>query len=225
MADGDRLVLPERVAAVSCPCRGLDRPRPPGARAAPRDGDETDDQSWSAAACALARVRDDSILPKALEWLDRGDEPHRNVAIECLVQIGHADAVRHLVDAWEAGGRDENDRIVLAIALLRLGDRRGWPGLVASARRADSAWSVVSATRIGLSDPTLGLGLMRHILDAGALEAKRAMVSQIGNFAHLPHVFTADGIHEARLWVDQRLRQPGGPTLFGPPPAPRSHPA
>jgi hypothetical protein len=177
--------------------------------------DERGGRAWSDAACALARVRDEAILPRALEWLDRGDEPHRNVAIECLVQIGHDDALRHLADAWEAGGRDEADRIVLAVALLRRGDRRGWPGLVEIARRADSAWYVVSATHIGFSDPALGLGLMLHILDHGSLEARRSMVSQIWNFAHLPHAFTADGIHEARLWVEERLRQPGGPALFG----------
>lgn len=114
---------------------------------------------------------------------------------------------------------------MLAVALTRLGDRRGWPGLVETARRADSAWSVVSATHIGFSDPALGLGLMRHILDHGSLEAKQAMVSQIWNFAHVPHAFTADGIHEARLWVEERLQQPGGPTLVRRPPAPRSAPA
>jgi HEAT repeat protein len=184
--------------------------------------DEPRGRSWSEAACALARVRDEAILPKALEWLDRGDEFHRNVALECLVQIGHADALRHLVDAWEAGGRNEGDRLVLAVALLRLRDRRGWPHLVEAARRADSAWSVMSTTHIATSDPALGLGLMLHILDHGSLEAKQAMVSQIWNFAHFPHAFTADGIHEARLWVEERLRQPGGPTLLDRPPTLRS---
>jgi hypothetical protein len=27
------------------------------------------------------------------------------------------------------------------------------------------------------------------------------------HFTELPHAFTADGIHEARCWVDQRLRE------------------
>ena len=48
---------------------------------------------------------------------------------------------------------------------------------------------------------------MMHILDDGDLEAKQAMVNQIWNFADLPHAFTADGIHEARVWVQSEMEK------------------
>ena len=50
---------------------------------------------------------------------------------------------------------------------------------------------------------------MRHVLDNGDLDAKHSMVNQICyNFMHSPHAFTADGIHEARLWIERKLESP-----------------
>ncbi len=172
--------------------------------------DEPGGRAWSEAACALARLDDETILPRVLDWFRQGDEPHRNVAIECLLTLKDPEARRHLVEAYERGGRDEEDRAVLAVALLRSGDGRGVPFLESVARRADGAWSVMAATWLRGHDPALALGLMRAILDKGTLEARQAMVSQIGNLAPdgLPHAFTADGIHEARCWVEQQIREP-----------------
>jgi hypothetical protein len=47
---------------------------------------------------------------------------------------------------------------------------------------------------------------MREILDHGTLESRRSMVNQVWNLTQLPHAFTADGIHEARCWVEQQLQ-------------------
>ena len=52
----------------------------------------------------------------------------------------------------------------------------------------------------------MGLRCMIHVLDQGTLEAKQAMVLQISSLAgQLPHQYTADGIHEARLWAETQL--------------------
>jgi hypothetical protein len=171
--------------------------------------DDPRERVWCEAAGALARRQDQAILPRLLVWLERGDEPHRNVAIEYLLQLQQPEALRFLIDAWEAGGRDANDRVVLAITLLRWGDPRGLPYLEETARRADGAWSVAAATWIWNSRPSPGLVLMRRILDHGTLEAQRAMVSQVWNFSHSPHAFTADGLHDARSWVEQQQRELG----------------
>ena len=51
---------------------------------------------------------------------------------------------------------------------------------------------------------------MLNILETGTLEAKQSMVGQISSLAgHLPHEYTADGIHEARLWVETQLANAG----------------
>ena len=77
------------------------------------------------------------------------------------------------------------------------------------ARRADGAWSVLAATSIWFEhDATEGLQLMLWILDEGNLEAKQRMVGQISGLAGLPHRFTADGIHEARFWVQRKMESP-----------------
>ena len=89
---------------------------------------------------------------------------------------------------------------------MRLGDTQGLPWLEAVARRADGAWSAMAATWIRSHQPALGLELMRGILGSGNLKAQQSMVNQIWNLALLPHAFTADGLHEARCWVDQQMR-------------------
>jgi len=79
------------------------------------------------------------------------------------------------------------------------------------ARRADGGWSGGAATALyGTSAyHAEGLKLMRWVLDHGTLEAKQWMVGQIYNLARplLEHAFTADGIHEARCWIDQHLQE------------------
>ena len=110
-----------------------------------------------------------------------------------------------LVEGFENGYRGEEDRITLAIALLRLGDDRGLPLLREVAERASDAWSVAAATWIRAYRPAEGLRLMRHILDSGTAEGRRMMVLQIAGLADVAHAYTADGIHEARLWIDRQL--------------------
>ena len=50
---------------------------------------------------------------------------------------------------------------------------------------------------------------MLGILDTGDLEAQQSLVSQIWNLTSLPHAFTADGVHEARAWIESQLAGEG----------------
>ena len=90
-------------------------------------------------------------------------------------------------------------------ALLSLGDTCGLGLLESVAQRARGEWSVFAATSIYHFQSRRGLEHMLSILNVGDLGAKQSMVSQIWNYAHLPHAFTADGIHEARLWIERQL--------------------
>jgi hypothetical protein len=166
----------------------------------------TNERSWSEAALALARLQDQSLLPYLEDWLRAGDQPHRNVAIECLKVIKLPEAHSLLHDFWERGLGDEEDRYVLAAALLALDDKRGLPTLEATAHAAQGSWSVFAATTIYLHDAHRGLELMLNIINRGDLEAQQSLVSQIWNLTDLPHAFTADGIHEARLWIESQQR-------------------
>ena len=160
----------------------------------------------SEAVVALAKWGDQTILSQLLEWFAGDDEQNRNLAIEGLKTLASDEAKLHLEQSYEQGGRDDMDRAVLAIALLRLRDERGVDFLKTVAERAQGPLSVMAATWLyGEYKPDTGLKLMLNLLDNGDLEAKRGMVNQVWNFAHLPHAFTADGIHEARLWVQQKL--------------------
>lgn len=98
-----------------------------------------------------------------------------------------------------------DDRLALAGSLLQLGDPCGVPLLEATARSAVGARSVYAAFQLCRHDLLLACTLMLHIADDGDQEAKASLVSQIWNITHSPHAFTADGIHEARQWVDQQL--------------------
>ena len=197
--------------------------------------DDPDPSIWGEATFALARRQNLWIQPRLMDWLTSGDEPHRNLAIEGLKWLNTCDARDALQRAWAQGGRDEGDRVILARALLDLGDDRGRAFLEQTARQAEGSWSVVAATAIycrdrsnrdpetlrtgpasGQNSPVQrtgpdarasGLELMRWILDHGNTAAQQGMVNQIWNFARLPHAFTADGIHEARNWVDQQLQE------------------
>jgi hypothetical protein len=162
---------------------------------------------WSGAAAALARAKDEALRPRLLDWFHKGDERHRNVAIEGLIELDASEAAVLFRESWECGGRDEGDRLVLAAALLRLGDPRGLGALEAAAQRAEGAWSVFAATAIASHDPARGCRLMQGILDHGDSGAQQALVMHAWNLAGLPHAFTADGIHETRLWVEQQLQE------------------
>ena len=68
-------------------------------------------------------------------------------------------------------------------------------------------------------DADTGLRLMLDIVDRGDLEAKRSLVMQICHtWLHSPDAFTADAIHEARLWIERKLESPDKrPGPFFPP--------
>lgn len=174
--------------------------------------DEAQGQSWAAAALALARLRDRALLPRLEDWLRAGDRPHRNVAIECLKALDAPEARAALRDHWDRGPGDDEDRLVLAAALLSLGDPSGAALLDATARGAHGSWSVFAATSIYWHDSCRGLEFMRGILNTGDLEAQQSLVSQIWNLTSLPHAFTADGVHEARAWIESQLAREGRPS-------------
>ena len=173
--------------------------------------DDPDDANWSKAAVTLARAGEVGLLPRFVAWLEVGDEPHRNVAVECLKSLKNPSARLALENRWESGEGDDEIRLVVAAALLDFGDQRGRGLLDSVARSGDGSGSVFAATSIYITQPRDGLTHMLHILDNGSLEAKQDMVCQIWNFAHLPHAFTADGLAEARVWVEEQLRHPQFP--------------
>ncbi|HJZ56065.1 MAG TPA: HEAT repeat domain-containing protein [Gemmataceae bacterium] len=171
--------------------------------------DDVDEQNWSEAAMALARLQDRTLLPQLEAWVRRADRPHRNAAVQCLKAFDSPRARSLLRDCWDRGLGNEEDRLVLAEALLDLGDNSGSAILEATARAARGAWSVVAATTIYCQDSRRGLEFMLGILDTGDLEAQQSLVSQIWNLTRLPHAFTADGIHEARAWIESQLAGEG----------------
>jgi hypothetical protein len=119
------------------------------------------------------------------------------------------DACRRLLrEAWDAGDRDDEDRVTLAVGLLGLGDRVGWTFLVELAGRADHYAAVWAAETVMEHDPALGLDLMRQILDHGTtFKVRWGMVERIANAAGLRHVWTADGLAEARCWLEQQKQK------------------
>jgi hypothetical protein len=101
---------------------------------------------------------------------------------------------------------------MLAVGLLGLGDRLGWSFLVELARKADHYSACWAAETIMEHDPALGLDLMLHILDHGGnFQVRWGMVKRIAKSAELPHVWTADGLAEARHWVEQRRQDLDSP--------------
>jgi hypothetical protein len=162
-------------------------------------------ENWSEAALALARLRDPAVLPRLADWLRAGDRPRRHAAVQCL-RAFDAPAARAMLRArWDGRAGDAEDQLVLAAALLGLGDPIGAALLDATARAAKGAWPVFAATAIYTHDPHRGLELMLGILSAGDLEARQGLVSQVWNLTDLPHAFTTDGAHEARAWVESQL--------------------
>ncbi len=170
--------------------------------------DDPRSNRWSTAASVLAgRRRDTAIIPRLIGWFREGDEAHRNVAYSCLCfyrLLGPDECRTLLREAWYAGGRDD-DRAMLAVGLLGLGDRVGWTFLVEFAREADHYSACWAAETILEHDPALGLDLMLHILDHGTtFQVRWGMVEKIAKAAGLPHLWTADGLAEARFWVEQQ---------------------
>jgi hypothetical protein len=197
--------------------------------------DDPEGLRWSTAASVLARGKDTTIVPQLRAWFHEGDQAHRNVAYACLCfyQLLEPDE-RHalLRQAWDAGGRDDDDRAMLAVGLLDLGDRVGWPFLIDLARRADTYSATWAADTIHAREPALGYELMLHILDHGAsFQVRWGMAERIAQSAAkssrfrtanglaqggtravtpedggalLHHLWTADGLAEVRYWVEQQ---------------------
>ena len=126
------------------------------------------------------RIQDATILSTLLDWLHGEDEGLHNVAIEALRTLGTEEATATLVTSYEEQTGDDRDKVVLATALLRMGDSRGVEFLNSLGRRAKGMLSVSAATWLFLAGKVdRGLNLMLHILDRGDIEAKRGMVDQI----------------------------------------------
>ena len=173
--------------------------------------DDPRPKRWSTAASVLARRKDTTVIPRLLGWFHEGDREHRNTAWSCLCfhRLLEANACRALLrEAWDAGGHDDDDRTMLAVGLLGLGDRVGWAFLVDLARRADDYAAVWAAETVMEHDPALGLDLMLRVLDQGTtFQVQWGMVERIAQAARLPHVWTEDGLAEARFWVEQRQQE------------------
>ena len=127
----------------------------------------------------------------------------------CFYRLLKPDAARALLrEAWDAGGRDDADRAMLAVGLLGLGDRVGWNFLVDLARRADDYAAVWAAETVMEHDSALGLDLMLDVLDhAKTLEVRWGMVERIAKAVGLPHVWTVDGLAEARYWIEEQRQK------------------
>ncbi|WP_165245400.1 hypothetical protein [Paludisphaera soli] len=177
--------------------------------------DHPDEFRWSAAAVRLAVTKDEALVARFHEWFRHGDQGRRNVAFFGLtngVLLDEGERLAFLREAWNCGGPDDH-RTMLAVGLLQAGDRVGWSFLVDQARRADDDSACWAAQVVHEHDPALGLELMAHILDHGAsFRVRWGLVEKMAQVADLPHVWTADGLAEARLWVDQQreaLNLPG----------------
>ena len=166
---------------------------------------------WSEAAMALSRRKDPKILPRLLDWFRDGDTDHRNAALGCFAYLlGPDDRLDLLETAWDEGGRDEEDRAILACELLSLGDDQGVPFLADLARRAEGHTAIHAADTLYDHDPTLGLELMQGILDRASSELRLGMAERIAKRAEHPHLWTADALSEARSWVERMRRQLDG---------------
>src|SRR5262249_47501838 len=170
--------------------------------------DDPKTHRWIAAASTLARRKDPKILRRLLAWFLHGDRDHRNVAFALFPWLlDDDDRLTLFQRAWKAGGRDDDDRALLASGLLGLGDRAGWDFLVSLARRADCYSATWAAETIYKHAPALGLELMATILNRATTDEVRwGMVEKIARKAGLPHVWAAEGLAEARHWVQQELR-------------------
>jgi len=171
--------------------------------------DSPDQNTRADAALRLAMAKDDAVWPYLLEWFHHGDQGHRNVATFGLTKLDAREALELFRQSWETGDRKDSmeDRLVLAERLLSLGDKRGASLLEAVGREAKGAWSNFAAFTLLNHDPVLACTLMLHIIDDGDAEAKGSLVSQVWNIEHNPNAFNAEGIHEARQWVERQLQE------------------
>lgn len=158
------------------------------------------------AAIAFARKKEDCVIPVALEWLNSDDDETRHGAIEVLNQLKTPASAEQLHRLWDADWGDADDRLTLAGALATRGHQDSFELLERTAEAGRGAWSGACATQIYFLQPERGLRLILRLLDTGDLEVKQWLVGQMSSLAgHLPHEFTADGIHEVRLWIGQKL--------------------
>ena len=179
----------------------------------------------------LAGKRNKELLERVAKWLDADDKRFRHFAHECLL-AAFTDEGRHTL--WErwTNGPPEEDRLSLAITLLRFGEWRVEPYLEKVAKAADGVDSVVAAYAIysrekadlfpklfrvsrnmpldrPASKPKLiGLKLIRSIVESGNDEAKRGMMIQIYN-AGGDYSFDAahyeDVTNQAIEWIEKEV--------------------
>lgn len=171
--------------------------------------DSPHDRLRANAAVALAQAKDETVLPRLHEWFAGADETSRRIAVEGLVRLNTPEARSTLENAYHQGGRSDEDRILLAIALLRLGDAQALPFLEAIAQRAQSPWSVTAAAWIYSLDNRRGLELMLHLLDNGDAETKLSATTQVWNWARTANPYTDEGAQQARAWIEKRLASNG----------------
>jgi hypothetical protein len=169
------------------------------------------------AAIALANAKDNSVKPVMLAWFSGQDQGDRNVAMQALTELDEPAALELFRQSWEAGDRKDSleDRLCLAERMLNLGDNRGMKLLATVGREAKGAWSSFAGFTLLSHDPTLACEVLLHILDDGDEEAKQSVVSQVWNFERNPNAFNAEGLHEARQWIE---RQVGPACRAGPEP-------
>jgi hypothetical protein len=165
--------------------------------------------AWPDAAVALAGAKDGTVRPVLEGWLRHGNLGEFNVAIEGLARLDPGAAREAFRRSWDAGDEDEERRLVLAAAMLQLGDNVGAGLLEGVARRAADGWASFAGFALAGHDASRGYGLLLGILADGGAEAKRAVVMQVWNLGGSPHAFTADGVHEARAWLEGRLGRSG----------------
>ena len=88
---------------------------------------------------ALANIKDTETYSKVLDWFHGADEMQRNLAIDALETFNTDEARQILQDSYASGGRNENDKAALAVALLGLGNRLGSGILKETVYRAEGS--------------------------------------------------------------------------------------
>lgn len=159
----------------------------------------------AAAMHSLAEGHDDEVMGLLRDWFHGADQNRRCAAIEGLTALDTQEARQELARDYEQGGRDERDKMELAISLLQLSDTRGLTLLESIAKSAKGDLSVHAAMSIYFEHEDDGLRLILHVLDHGDQAAKQGLVRSISEFHELPNAWTAEGFDEARLWVEHEL--------------------
>lgn len=181
-------------------------PDDPRIRQSLRERANSEDVDAAAEAlCVLAQMRDNSTPTTCEAWFTRS-QGERNAAVEALRILETEEAVQLLRARWGDTLTTDEDRHTLALALVQFNHVDAIKHADDLAGRAIDAWSVAAATSLYFTRKDQGLRHMLNIFQNGTLEAKQSMVGQISSLAgHLPHAYTADGMHEALLWVDTQL--------------------